>query len=138
MLALNFCTNMKNIKVCSSNFFRAHAVLIILFLCQEFTTFTPRNECIFLVPVNGDISTFKVKELFIPIQFAHETPGSGKGKFLSSACPARKRVWAPVEVLKPNPNAGCSTVNAERIVLSPVCTAVIEHIDHKACEPWPF
>lgn len=81
LLALNFHTNMKNTKVCSSNFCRAYAVLIILFLCQELTTFTPQYECMFLVPVNGDISTFKVKELFILIQFAHETPGSRKGEF---------------------------------------------------------
>lgn len=51
----------------------------------------PWYECKFLVPVSGDISTFKVKELFIPIQSAHESP-VGKWEFLSSACPARKRV----------------------------------------------
>lgn len=116
---------MKNIKVCSSNFCTAYAVLIILFWCQELTTFTPWYECVFLVPVNGDKSTFKVKELFIPIQFVHETPRSGKGEFLSSSCPARKRLQAPIEVLKPNPNTGCSMVNPEKILLSLTGTSII-------------
>lgn len=85
---------MKNIEVCSSSFCRAYAVLFILFLCQELTTFTPLYECMVLVPVNGNIFAFKLKELFLPIQFASETLGGGRGgaEFLNSAFPARKTV----------------------------------------------